>query len=257
MSNNFNPFNLYNKNVIITGASSGIGRQCAVLCSKMGARVVLTGRNKERLKETLELMGSDAVHQIMPMELTDFNNVETEIIKIIEKTGKIHGLVNCAGISTTTPVKYVTPEKMEEFFRVNVYSAFNLARIMVRQNNMADEGGSIIFISSVMGITGEYGKSLYSSTKGSLISLSKSMAIELASRKIRINCISPGVVDTPMSQAAIYSRDANSLNRIRELHPLGIGNPEDVAYAAIFLLSDASKWITGTNLIVDGGYTAR
>jgi len=257
MSKNFNPFNLSDKNVIVTGASSGIGRQCAVICSKMGARVVLTGRNEERLKETLELMGNDTVHQILPLELTDFNEVETRINRIIEKTGKIHGLVNCAGISTTIPVKYVTPEKMEEFFRVNVYSAFNLARIVVKQNNMAEEGGSIIFISSVMGTTGENGKSLYSSTKGSLISLAKSMAIELASRKIRINCISPGVVDTPMSQAAIYSRDANSLNRIRELHPLGIGNTEDVAYAAIFLLSDASRWITGTNLMVDGGYTAK
>jgi len=118
-------------------------------------------------------------------------------------------------------------------------------------------GGSIIFISSVMGVVGENGKTMYSMTKGALISAVKSLSIELATRKIRINAISPGVVETPMSKNAIYSRNEESLDKIKSLHPLGLGQPEDVANACVFLLSDASKWITGTNMLVDGGYLAK
>ena len=121
---------------------------------------------------------------------------------------------------------------------------------------MTSQGGSIIFISSVMGMVGETGKVLYGMTKGALIAGTKSLALELARKKIRVNCISPGVVVSPMSENAIYSKDEKSLQRIKDLHPLGLGEAEDVANSCIFLLSDAGKWISGTNLVVDGGYTA-
>jgi NAD(P)-dependent dehydrogenase (short-subunit alcohol dehydrogenase family) len=140
---------------------------------------------------------------------------------------------------------------------VNVYGAMNVTRLLTRRQNISPQGGSIIFISSIMGVAGENGKSLYSMTKGALIAGTRSLAIELAPRKIRVNCISPGVVETPMSNSAIYSQHAESLDKIRNLHPLGLGSPTDVANACTFLLSDASKWITGINLIIDGGYTAR
>ncbi|MCK5765555.1 MAG: SDR family oxidoreductase, partial [Bacteroidales bacterium] len=160
-------------------------------------------------------------------------------------------------ISTTLPFRRVTPEKMNLFFQNNVTMGFNLCRLVAQKKLMAKNGGSIIFISSVMGIVGETGKVLYGMTKGALIAGTKSLAVELARKKIRVNCISPGVVISPMSENAIYSKDEESLSKIESLHPLGLGKPEDVANACIFLLSDGSGWITGTNLIVDGGYTAR
>jgi NAD(P)-dependent dehydrogenase (short-subunit alcohol dehydrogenase family) len=146
---------------------------------------------------------------------------------------------------------------MEQFFQTNVISAVSLTKQVVKISQFSEEGGSIVFISSVMGIAGEKGKALYSMTKGALIAAVRSLAIELAPRKIRVNSISPGVVETPMSKNAIYSRNEESLNKIRTLHPLGLGQPEDIANACVFLLSNASRWITGTNLVADGGYLAR
>lgn len=253
----FNPFTLDRKSIIITGASSGIGRQCAVSCSRSGGRIILMGRNMERLKDTLRLMERKEDHVIISIDLTDFEKVEYIVRELVDKEGKIDGLVNCAGVSATLPLNMVRPDKLNDFFRTNVQSAINLTRIVTRQSHFSEAGGSIIFISSVMAEVGESGKSMYSMTKGALTAGSRSLAIELAPRKIRINCISPGVVETPMSKNAVYSQTEESMNKIKELHPLGLGHPEDIAYACIYLLSDASRWITGTNLIADGGYTAR
>lgn len=257
MIKSINPFSLENKTIIVTGASSGLGQQCAISCSYMGARLILLGRDLERLASTLEKMDTSSQHLVFSVDLTNYEKVKEVIQLIVAKTGKINGLVNCAGISTTLPFNMGNPEKMDEFFHVNVHSAMNITRIVTRQFNIYDDGASIVFISSVMGMVGENGKSLYSMTKGALLSGARSLAIELAPRKIRVNCISPGVVDSPMSKNAIYSRNQDSLNRISDLHPLGLGNPEDVAYSCIYLLSDASRWVTGTNLTIDGGYTAR
>jgi NAD(P)-dependent dehydrogenase (short-subunit alcohol dehydrogenase family) len=257
MKENNDPFNLQGKNIIVTGASSGIGRQCAVSCSYMGARVILLGRDLDRLNETLAKMDIPSHHMMFAVDLIDYEKVKETVEIIVGKIGKIDGLINCAGISTTLPFNMGNPEKMDEFFRANVYSAMNLTRLVTRKSIISEEGSSIIFISSVMGTVGENGKSLYSMTKGALLSGARSLAIELASRNIRVNCISPGVVDSPMSKSAVYSRNEESLNKIRGLHPLGLGQPEDVANACIYLLSDASRWVTGTNLNVDGGYTAR
>jgi NAD(P)-dependent dehydrogenase (short-subunit alcohol dehydrogenase family) len=255
--NKDNPFSLEEKIVIVTGASSGIGRQCAISCSKVGASVVLFGRNHLRLKETIDLMEEPKKHSMHAIDLLEYEKI-TEIVKeIVSKIGRINGLINCAGISTTLPLNAISPVKMEEYFKTNVIGAINLTKGVIKQSNISETGGSVIFISSVMGVSGENGKTLYSMTKGSLIAAVKSMSIELANRAIRVNCISPGVVETPMSKNAVYSQDENSFNRIKNLHPLGLGQPEDVANACIFLMSDAGRWITGTNMIVDGGYLAR
>jgi NAD(P)-dependent dehydrogenase (short-subunit alcohol dehydrogenase family) len=251
------PFNLTGKNIIITGASSGIGRQTAVTCSQMGARVVLIARNTDRLNETLALMQSPENHLVYSFDLADLAGIEAAIKQAVEKVGKLHGLVNAAGISTTLPLKLISNDKLDEFFKTNVYSAIQMSRLFTKQANVSNEGGSIVLFSSVMGIVGETGKTLYSLTKGALISAAKSMALEFASKKIRFNAVSPGVVVTPMSQKAVYSQDEESLNRITALHPLGLGMPEDVANACVYLLSDASRWVTGSNLVIDGGYTAR
>jgi NAD(P)-dependent dehydrogenase (short-subunit alcohol dehydrogenase family) len=257
MGNKKKPFSLEGKNIIVTGASSGIGRQCSITCSRMGARVALLGRDLTRLEETLDMMDQYSSHTIFSVDLLDYEKIAETIDKIVQKHGRIDGLINGAGISTTLPLNSLTPRKMEEFFRTNVTGAVNLTQHAVKQTHFSKEGGSVIFISSVMGVAGENGKTLYSMTKGALISATRSMAIELASRRIRVNAVSPGVVESPMSKNAVYSRNEESLNRIKTMHPLGLGKPEDVANACLFLLSDEARWITGTNLIVDGGYLAR
>lgn len=250
------PFSLENKRIVITGASSGIGRCCSVACSRMGARVILFGRDQARLSETLQGMVNPENHVVNAIDLLAYTDITKKVNEIVHNSGRIDGLINCAGISTTLPVNAVSPEKMIFFFQTNVAGPLNLTRHIVRSANFSEKGGSVIFISSIMSVAGESGKTLYSMTKGALVAAAKSMAIELSKRKIRVNCISPGVIETPMSQNAIYSKDEESLNRIKNLHPLGLGKPEDVANACIFLLSDASSWITGTNMIVDGGYLA-
>ena len=254
---NPNNFRLDNKNVIITGASSGIGRQCAITASNHGARVVLVARNKSKLEETLSLMDQPEKHLICVTDIMDFVATEEALKSVMATVGKMHGLLHAAGISTTLPLRNISSSKMDDYFKTNVYGGIQLSRILTKPSYLEENGASIIFITSVMGVVGEVGKTIYSLTKGALVSGSKSMALELAPKKIRVDCISPGVVVTPMSSSAVYTQDEASLEKITKLHPLGLGNPDDIANACLFLLSDASRWITGTNLIVDGGYTAR
>jgi len=252
-----NPFSLTGKLILITGASSGIGRQCAITCSQMGANVAIFGRDHDRLKETLGLMEDTDKHFVCVVDLLEYDKVAEIVNEVVKQKGSIDGLINCAGISTTLPLNAVSPQKMELFYQTNVIGSINLTKHVVKTAHFSESGGSLIFISSVMGVAGEKGKTLYSMTKGSLIAAARSMAIELAPRRIRVNTISPGVVESPMSKSAVYSKDEESFRRIISLHPLGLGVPEDVANACIYLLSDASRWVTGTNLIVDGGYLAR
>jgi NAD(P)-dependent dehydrogenase (short-subunit alcohol dehydrogenase family) len=254
---NANPFSLSEKLILITGASSGIGRQCAISCSGMGASVLLFGRDRERLEETFKLMDEGQKHSLHALDLLDYDLLGTTVSDIVRERGRIDGLINCAGISTTLPLNAVSPKKMDHFFQTNVIGGVNLARQVVKSANFSESGGSIVFISSVMGVVGENGKTLYSMTKGALIAAVKSMSVELAKRKIRVNAVSPGVVVSPMSENAIYSRDEASRKKIEALHPLGTGKPEDVANACIYLLSDAAEWVSGTNLVVDGAYLAK
>jgi NAD(P)-dependent dehydrogenase (short-subunit alcohol dehydrogenase family) len=249
-------FSLEGKNIIVTGASSGIGRQCAISCSKMGATVILMGRDNERLKQTVESMTNKENHLLFSIDLCEYEKVEQILDNAVSMKGKIDGLINAAGIASTLPFKMVTPRKMDEYFRTNVIAGINLSRLVTNAKVVSEKGASIVFISSVMGMVGEKGKSLYGMTKGALIAASKSLALEFAAKKIRVNTISPGVVVTPMTGNDFYSQDEELLNLVKSYHPLGLGEPSDVAGACIFLLSDASRWITGTNLVIDGGYTA-
>ncbi|HPR74247.1 MAG TPA: SDR family oxidoreductase [Bacteroidales bacterium] len=251
------PFSLVGKTLIVTGASSGIGRQCAISCARLGASVAVFGRDPERLNETLGSMDEPGKHMVCAVDLLEYDKVGDIVREIVRQKGRIEGLINCAGISTTLPINSLSTHKMEYFMQTNVFASVNITRHTVKSVNFSQEGGSVIFISSVMGVTGENGKTLYSMTKGALVAAVKSMALELAPRKIRVNSISPGVVESPMSRSAVYSSDEESLNKIKSHHPLGLGQVDDVANACIFLLSDASRWITGTNLIVDGGYLAK
>lgn len=257
MKNDQDPFSLKGKTIVVTGASSGIGRQCAWSCAARGASVILLGRNRDRLEETLKEMTNRSQHLTFSVDLCHYDQVEGVLEAVVPKMGKINGLIHSAGISSTLPFKMVSPEKLDRFFQTNVYAAMNLTRLAIKPVYLHESGASVVFIGSVMGMVGEVGKSLYCMTKGALVAGSRALALEYAARKIRFNCISPGVIDTPMSQQSPYSNDEASFNRVVSRHPLGIGEVSDVANAAIYLLSDASKWVTGSNLVVDGGYCAR
>lgn len=250
-----NPFDLTGKRILVTGASSGIGRSVAIECSKMGAELVLMGRDKFRLEETLSMLSSNKLHIYITGDLEkgiDFDRLSS----VIQEGNKLSGLVNCAGVTTTLPIKSINLERIQNTFNINVFGAFEMAKWFTKKSIVESDGGSIVFIASIMGQMGEVGKTLYSMSKGALISGCRSMAMELATKKIRVNSISPGVVLTPMVENGVYAKDHDLFNKVKQKHPLGIGESKDIANAVIFLLSDGAKWITGTNLTVDGGYTA-
>src|SRR5699024_4031189 len=238
------PFSLNNKTILITGASSGIGRSCAIECSKAGATVLAFGRDEQRLKETLKDMETPG--RSMSVDLNNTEDLD-EVMKSLGEEGMtIDGVIHSAGISTTLPLRMISPDKMRPLYETNVSAAIYLTKWVSRKKFVPDNGSSIVFLSSVMGSVGEAGKTIYSMTKGAVLAASRSMAVELATKDIRVNCISPGVVESPMSKNAVYSRNEEARSKIESLHPLGLGRPEDVAHAARYLLSEASRWVTGT-----------
>lgn len=251
-----NPFSLENKTIVVTGASSGIGRQCAIDCSKMGARVVVIARNEERLDETIvQLEGENHVKVVA--DLTDFTALPIIVKNIVNEAGPIGGLVNCAGISKTELLKQTTADKLDSFFKSNVYSSILLAKEVCKKGIFDERGTSIVFLSSVASVVGGAGKSVYSATKGALISGMRSLSVEYAIKKIRFNAISPGVIETPINASQPYLADPELREKTISQHLLGLGQCTDISNACIYLLSEASRWVTGQNLIVDGGFSVR
>lgn len=257
MDKQFNPFSLEGKVIVISGAASGIGRQCAIDCSKMGARLILLDLNAEGLGQTMTMVERPEEHFSAAVNLTDYERVPIVVKEAVEKVGRITGLLNCAGISTTLPLNAAKPDTLDKFFHVNVYTAYFLTQAVCKVGNFSKEGGSIVLFSSAAGQYGETAKSIYGMTKGALYSCAKSLACELARKKIRVNSISPGVIVTPINQNLPHIADPEQRKQTEALHLLGLGNPNDIANACIYLLSDASRWVTGSNLVVDGGFTTR
>ena len=252
-----NQFFLEGKNVLITGASSGIGRQCAISCSRMGARVVLIGRREEKLIETIGMLASEG-NLYYSFDVRNYQEIESVIADAVSRIGSIHGFIHSAGIEFVFPLSVIKPVHYQELFATNVISGFEFAKILSKKKYSKPEGNSFVFISSVMGISGNPSLIAYSASKGALISGVKSMALELAPKNIRVNAISPGFIkDTEMTSQLFKVLGEESKITIINAHPLGTGTTSDVANACIYLLSDASKWITGTNLIIDGGYSAK
>jgi len=248
--------NLKNKNIIITGASSGIGKQCAITFSQLGANIILVARNGERLEETFHKLNKGN-HLFISQDITEHDKLEDTITTVVEKVGKISGFVHSAGIEMTLPLRSMTSSCYENMFGINVISGFELARIISKKKYLDKNGASFVFISSVMGILGQAGKIGYCSSKGALISGAKAMALELAKKNIRVNCVLPGVVETEMSNKMFENLPEESKKTIIDTHPLGLGKPSDIAYSCAYLLSDAARWVTGTDLVVDGGYSAK
>lgn len=245
---------LTGRTVLVTGASSGIGREASVFLSQLGARLVLVGRNAEALEETKARLEGEG-HVASPYDLNDTAGIPAWIKGVAAETGPLSGLVHSAGLHLTRPVRTYVPSDIQDIFRVNVEAGAMLVKGF-RQKGVKAEASSVVLIASVVGLVGQPGVGLYSASKGALIALAKSMALELAGEKIRVNCIAPAVVETEMTGALREKLTEDQYEKILQVHPLGLGTPRDVANSVGFLLSDAARWITGSTLVVDGGYTA-
>ena len=245
----YNPFSLEGKTILVTGASSGIGRAIAIECSKMGAVVILSARNKERLNEVVSQMNG-CNHSIITADLTK----ENDILSLVENVPVLDGLVNCAGLVKTLPAQFINADSLSEIMTVN-FSAPTLLSIQLIRKKKLIKNSSIVFISSISGIIcAFFGNSLYSASKGAINGMMKNMALELAAKGIRVNSVNPGMVDTNILRSGVITEE--QLNEYMKTYPLKrFGKPEEIAYATIYLLSDASLWVTGSNLIIDGGFT--
>jgi NAD(P)-dependent dehydrogenase (short-subunit alcohol dehydrogenase family) len=250
----YNLVDLTNKHIVITGASAGIGKEISLLVNKLGASVSLIGRNKDALEDIInQLQGKR--NNYYEFDVTNFNQIDQLISLIVKNTGKIDGFVHSAGIEMTRPLKLLNAEHYKEVFDVNTIAALEMTKSITKNNNISSHS-SIIFIASIVGILGQPAKTAYSASKGALIAASKCLALELASKEIRVNTILPALVETEMSAKILESLSEESKKNILKMHPLGFGKAIDVANSAAFLLSSASKWITGVEFIIDGGYSA-
>ncbi len=247
----YNPFTLEGKTILVTGASSGIGQATAIECSKMGAKVILTARNEDRLKETFaQLAGED--HSWLVADLTK----EEDITSLVDSVGTINGIVLCAGKGLSLPVLYSTRERFDDIFNINFFSPVELLRLLAKKKKMAKGSSAVIIVS--IGGTGRWtpGNAIYGSSKAALKSMVQYFAVELAPKQVRVNGICPGMVETPLIHHGTLTQE--QLDEDREKYPLKrYGKPVDIANGTIFLLSEASSWLTGQSIVIDGGLTAR
>ena len=242
-----NPFSLEGKKVLITGASSGIGKAAAIECANMGAKVIICGRNQERLDSVLSQLDGDG-HEYFNGDLTEAAIIES----LVDRIDKIDGLVLSAGRGMTLPFQFATREKFDEIFNINFFAPVEILRLLVKKKKF-NPNSSIVFICSIGG-TGRFsvGNSIYGSAKAALQSMMRFCAIELAPKKIRVNCINPGMVNTPLIRLGSISEE--QMQKDMAAYPLKrYGEPEDIAYGILYLLSDASSWVTGQSLVIDGG----
>ena len=247
----YNPYSLEGKTILVTGASGGIGRATAIECSKMGASVILTARNKEHLEETLSQMEGSG-HSII---LADLSNAEQRA-SLIEQLPALNGVSNNSGIMHLSSIKFLNEETLSEVLNVNTVNTMLLVSALVKKKKLA-QGSSIVLTSSISGLgRGSVGNAMYSASKGALTGFLPVAVKELAPRGIRINTVCPAMIETKMTELGAgegvgKATDRSDLDR----YPLGRwGKAEEIAWAIIYLLSDAAAWVTGTNMVLDGGY---
>lgn len=242
----FNPFSLEGKTILVTGASSGIGRGIAVACSKAGGKIIINGRNHQKLKETLSLMEGNQ-HIILVGDLSDSMQITT----LVESLPKLDGIVHCAGIGSRVLCKNIMEDDIDQMLTTN-FKAPVLLQTEILKKKKINKSGSIIFITSISYNSPSVGNALYSASKGALISFANCLQLELAPRKIRVNCISPAMVWTDLIFKGGLTEE--ELHEDEQKYPLKrYGKPEDIAYLSVYLLSNASEWMTGSNLRITGG----
>lgn len=245
---NYNPFSLERKTILVTGASSGIGRAIAVECAKMGANVVITGRNEDRLKETIEIIGNPSVSFAVPVDLTKEEGIETLVLQCPE----LDGIVHCAGIGDRTLLKMVREKDIERVMKTNFEAPVLLQRTLLKKKKVKS-CASIVFMASRAPFAPTIGNGLYSASKGAIIAYAKVLGLELAHRKIRVNCICPAMVWTELIERDAKLTGVDYHEKEKE-YPLGrYGKPEDIAYLTVYLLSNAAEWITGVCIDATGG----
>lgn len=248
---NYNPFSLEGKTILVTGASSGIGQATAIECSKMGAKLVITGRNAERLQDTMNQLEGEGHRQIIA-ELTNVEDVQ----RLLANAPDLTGLVLCAGKGMTLPFQFCTREKFDAVFNVNFFAPVELLRLLVKSKKL-QKMASVVIISSIGGAPGGRftpGNCAYGMSKAAVWSLMKYAARELSAKMIRVNSVNPGMVETPLIHSGAISEEQHKADM--EKYPLKrYGEPNDIAHGVIYLLSDAASWVTGHSLVIDGGAT--
>lgn len=243
-----NPFQLNNKTILITGASSGIGKQAAIKISEMGANVIITGRDKTRLNETSQLLKGKNKLQFSADLL-----IQDELKILVEQLPPLDGVFHCAGIVKPFPIKFISSEVLDEVFKIN-FNAQVLLMAQLTRLKKINKNASIVFSSSIASAHPYKGGALYSSSKAAIETYSKVIGLEFSNLGIRSNCIASAMVKTPMFDAAEHQGTKERMDEHIKKYPLGVGLPSDVANAAIFLLSDASRWMTGQTITLDGGF---
>lgn len=243
------PFSLIGKTILVTGASSGIGKSIAIECSKMGANLVIIGRNEGRLNETFSLLHGEG-HTLYSIDL----NEECAVMELVNILPELNGLVLAAGITENLPFQFVKKDKFQKIFDTNFFSPVLLVQALLKKKKIQKKS-SIVYLSSIDGpITTHVGNSMYAASKGAVSAMVKGMAVDLAPKKIRVNSLLPGMIETPLIRAGNITDE--QLEEDKKLYPLKrYGQPEEVAYAAIYFLSDASSFTTGASLVIDGGFT--
>jgi NAD(P)-dependent dehydrogenase (short-subunit alcohol dehydrogenase family) len=243
-----NPFSLENKTILITGASSGIGKATAVLCSQMGAKLIVTGRTESKLNEVFDSLIGEGHQKIV----VDFENGNA-IIDLVAMVDKLDGIVHSAGISETIPLAYTNSEKLSRIMRINFEVPFSITQQLLKAKKFKKEC-SIVFVSSISGYsTVANGITAYSASKGAISASIRGMAFELAPKRIRVNAVCPGMVKTEMNSDNDNLTGVQLLEDEKRNYPLGYGTSEQIATSIVFLLGEGSSWITGTNLVIDGG----
>jgi len=245
---------LAGRHVLVTGASAGIGRATALLAARLGARVTLNGRDAARLAEALALLPGEG-HRTAAFDLSDSDAIPGWVKAQAVAGGPIAGLAHCAGVQVGKPVRGVDQAFFDSILHANLLSALALARGL-RQKGCHAEPAALVLVSSVAAEIGQPGNVVYSAAKGGLVSATRGLAMEFLRDAIRVNCVAPAMVETEMMERFRRTTTAEQFEAIRAAHPMGFGKPEDVASAIVFLLSDASGWINGVMLPVDGGYLA-
>ena len=246
----YNPFTLEGKTILVTGASSGIGKATALECAKMGAKLVITGRNEARLNEVYNSLEGEGHIQI----IADLSNDE-DVQRLVDEIPVLNGCVNNAGYNVMSVIPFIKKDELGRIMNVNLTAPIMLTHLLVKKKKIAKDS-SIVFTSSISARgRNSVGNSMYSATKGGLSSFMKNAALELAAKRIRCNAVLSGMVETPLKEGkANVTEESWEINR--QLYPLKrFGKPEEIAYGIIYLLSDASAWVTGTELVIDGGMT--
>jgi NAD(P)-dependent dehydrogenase (short-subunit alcohol dehydrogenase family) len=251
----YNPYSLDGHSYLVTGAASGIGKTTSIVLSKLGAKLILCDIDEIGLENTKRECGNG--HIILPIDLADSASIKPKVIDVIPEFGKLNGFVHLAGRPYIAPLKSVSEAKCKEIFAINTYAALELAKVFTNRNVYIGAKGSIVLVSSVYGHVGSAANVAYAMSKSAIHGITKSLSIELAEKEIRVNCVAPGFVKTNMLNKASNMFDAKYAETLNRLHPLGMGDPEDVAFSIAYLLSDAAKWVSGTILNIDGGFTAQ